>query len=525
MKLREILEKSAADFETPLLAFPVTVTCAVALAMLFPGGRCAAWQWWMPAAAAAAFAFARAPSRRRGIAAATSFSAFLALVWLATNATAARQWWDAMRYHCPAIMMLADGWNPVRQGTFGGIFAATGMRAEWMNAYHVIAMPKGPWYFLAAADLFAGNPFNLFLPLYPFLALACVYAVADAFKHEAPWVRAAAAMFVIGYTPGFGCIVDAVVGLAGAGLVATLYSQMRTGRWHWPRLVAFTFWMAVSKQTALLHCCAFWIVFLAVKSALKCRDGYLRKTFTTGAICAALAIPVSVSPYVSSFLDFGHPLYPRCTGNEAKHPAVNITADFLDRNADAAAMGHLGAYVNAYVSDRIAKTYYANKLGRPGFMPECRVWDTPGLPPHTPGSPTSAGARIVFSAAVLALLAFGGAAERFVAVCALAGTALLPTEMLGYMRYTPWLLSLYVFIVPVVSRGLERRGRVRLRFAAGAVFALCVALRFTGEMSRNFADAVKLKRDATQPQTGTVDGCGDKTVRAYAELLRRRTSR
>lgn len=159
--------------------------------------------------------------------------------------------------------------------------------------------------------------------------------------------------------------------------------------------------------------------------------------------------------------------------------AEKLTADFLDRNEDAAAMGHVGAWFNAHVSPGLVRAFYRARTGREDFFPESLTW---GQAIHEPGTPTTAGWRLAFCTLLLLLLLAGRRGGRFVALCLLAATWTLPTEMLGYRRYVPWTFSAAVFGLPLLHAALARlrvpHRAADLAAAAGALLLLApVALR------------------------------------------------
>ena len=422
------------DLELPVLVFPVFVVLIVAITFLFPSGRCGAWQWWSAAALTLAVIFARKDSFARSMICAALLLVFFLAVWVITKVTITTGWFDISRYHLPAIRMMIEGWNPVWQGTFDGIEQATGMSPDWMNPYHVISMQKGVWYFCASSYYFTHAAFNLMQPMMIFIFVSMLYSLFRAFGAQNIFFKLLATLVVFIYMPTHDDIVDGVVACSALGLVLEMYRYLKVGKWSVLRLIVFTFWMAVSKQTSMLHAVVFWGVFF-VFNLFRKNWKIWREISVVGIASSILVLAVCVSPYVSSYMNFGHPLYPRFTGDEEKYPAVNITDDFLDRNEDAAGMGHIGAWVNGFVSAKGAQAYYKYKYSKDEFSPEVLAWYNRGKPD---GSPTDNWYRARFTGAILALLILGGLPGVFLAVSFILATMAAPTEMLGYVRYTPW---------------------------------------------------------------------------------------
>ena len=366
-----------AGLERPVLFFPVAVVLLVAATFLFPGGRCGLWQWWAAVAATSAFCVLRAASWRRGVASACLFLAFVAVVWLLSNIGSVPGdggVFDAIGYHQPAIRLMVEGWNPVWEGTAEGVRGATGVDPGLTRFPTLLCMPRGVWYFLAPAYLFTGAHLNILYPLSPFLLMSFAFAVWRAMPSASRAVRAFVVMSVLGAIPHSGMIVDHVVALAGVGLLMTMYDSLANRRLDLPRLAVFTFWMAVAKQTSLLHAAVFWAVFLAACVVLRCGAAAAR-ALRAGVLAAVLAAPVLVSPYVTSWVNFSHPLYPRYTCDPVRFPAKDAPGqDLRDRNADADAMGYVGSWANAFVAPPLVRAFYRLKTGKADFMPDVNTW-------------------------------------------------------------------------------------------------------------------------------------------------------
>lgn len=473
------LAPAAAALEAPLLVFPLAVIALVAVTFLFPGGRCGAWQWWLAVAGTAAWTYFRAPTRRRGTATATGFLAVLAFLWLFSNVAVVEARYDMLRCHVPAVRLLVEGWNPVWGGTTAGIRAATGIGPDSLYTLYVLSMPKGVLYFAASAWFFVGNPHNLFFPLLPLLFAATALVLLDTLRELPRAWRAVAVAVMAAFMPDWTNPLDTSLTLAAIGLLASFWDWLRGGRWNVLRIGAFTVFMAIAKPNGMIHAALFWLLAAAAGTFGGRILPAWRRALGTGLAALLLVAAVSVSPFVSAWAWFGHPLYPRCTADETRFPAVNVTADFLDRNEDAAAMGHLGAWLNACVSPPLVRAFYRFRTGREDFFPDSLTWSQAV---HEPGTPTTAGWRTAFCSILLLLLLGGGLEGRFVALCLVAATWALPVEMVGYRRYVPWVFSTAVFCLPVLHAFLVRihvpRLPVRLALGvAAAVLLVPVLLR------------------------------------------------
>ena len=379
-------------------------------------------------------------SLRRSAIAYGVFVAVLVLLWIMANVMVDRVGWDELSYHHPAIRMMTQGWNPVWGGTADGIRDFLGFHHS--ASYHVMVMPKSVWYYSAAAWFFTRASFALTSTLTPLLFFGLAVSLFSIFREVRPWIRVLVIILMYGLVVSKEYAVDAAVAMGAVGLLAAMYDYIVHGRWNFLRLAVFTFWMATSKQIALMQCCIFWTVFTAICLLPKWRRPFWKGALPVGLVSFALFTVASVSPYVCVCAKYGHPLYPKYTCDEKRFPSYNLTWDFLVRNDDAAAMGRFGAWANAFASSDLIRLYYRKKLGTRRFVPEVKSWSQ-CYPDHSEGSPTTVRFRLVFCVGFLSLLVLGGIGGRFTTVCIFLGTVLLPAEMIGYVRYSPWIFELF----------------------------------------------------------------------------------
>lgn len=152
------------------------------------------------------------------------------------------------------------------------------------------------------------------------------------------------------------------------------------------------------------------------------------------AVIVGMTMVLSCSPFTTSWMRFGHPLYPVCTVDESRHPVRNLAWDFDPANDDAHEMGHIGCFVNAYVSPWLARKYYAIKLGRPEFSPRRYIWDKRNWARAAPME-MSARLLVLLSACVLLILP----GSRIMGILEVVMLLAFPSRMMGYMRYQPWI--------------------------------------------------------------------------------------
>lgn len=419
-------------FERQILLFPLVVVLLTAITLLL-GGHCAAWQWWLSGVVVSGGCI------------------------------------DVVTYHLPAIRMLIQGWNPVYAATPEAYAGVMSVELSELWPWHILAMTKSVWYFNAVAHFFVHEPFNLLFPLLVPMLISSMWSGWH-FCRESPWyvrilVMVATAVLTPTYTT---TIVDTTVGLAGIGLILTMGEVLLYKEWHWLRLFVFSFWMCTSKHLGMESCFVFWVVFALVSI----RSWVMLRRFCVLGLLLLLAIAiVCASPYFTSWKEYGHPLYPVYSCNEEIFPSHSMTSDFLDRNEDAASMGRIGAYVNAYISSSLAHAYYKFKNGKDAFSPRSVRWNDAGGPDA--GSPTAPRMKVIFCLSVLLTVLLGSSAHRVLVCMPILAMGAMPTEMIGYMRYSPWWGVLLIVAFDAVVRNAGK-WRLVIGTVIFTLFPVCV---------------------------------------------------
>lgn len=457
--------------ERQMLFFPVAVTL-LAMVTLLCGGSVQVWQWWCAVAlVCGGTVWAQRGCPKRAVAAVVSFLLVLGAVWLFAAVQADRGQHDPVAYHLPAMRLLMEGWNPVYAATPEALAETMGVNPWEMWFWHVLTMPKSAWIYSAVAAKFTQAPMALSFLLYPFLLATAAAAVWRFFGDRRLWMKLLALWVLWAVTPtAFSTVVDHAHTFGAIGLLAGMGCVLKGDRPDWTSLVIHSFWMASSKQIGALSCVIFWALFSCVwlwQERLRFWP-IVRRLTCCAAVIGALLCVVGVSPYLTMWVHYGHPFYPVKTADEVAHPAINIVQDFEHRNADAQAMGHVGLFVNAYVSPSLAKAYYRWKLGKETFVPMGWTWVQGG----TVGAPMLGTTRGPLLICFVILFLLGGRVERLMGAGLVLGLFLMPTVMLGYLRYVLWVWFSALLAVHAAT-GVSPRVRW---LGYGATLAVIVAL-------------------------------------------------
>lgn len=501
------------------LWFPVMVTVCTALSFLF-GSRCSIWQWWAGVAGVLVMGGVRHRHQwRRLLWCIGLLLLFLGCYWLFSGAWMTAGWTDLLVYHLPAMRLLIEGWNPLQVSMPEMLPTGGGAVNQWeMQLWHIVSMPKGPWYFCAEAWFFTRATFALTCLLFPFLFIT-VSIELWRFLQGCP--RGICCLAIVGLwvlAPGCGAnLVDSTTMLAGVGVLVGMGAILKGKRGAWEGLLVHTFWMMSCKQIALTSCFLFWVVFCG---ALAWQQRRLwRVTLGHMALVGGGAVllwgSVNLSPYWTAWRNYSHPLYPCYTVDEARFPVHNFVGDFDESNEDAAAMGHIGLFLNAYACPTWVRRYYAWQLKRPHFAPSNPTWQQ-GAGVDAPMCQTSLETRLLLLVCLFVIACYGGKVERLLGVMIVLGLFLVPTQMVGYTRYVPWYGGC-VFVATaalVIARKSSQRPHYILgSLLLGGVTAYYLPATVIGECAMF---------DARYAVEILLDTCPPKIAYAYPQISPRR---
>lgn len=457
--------------ERGLLAFPLLVVLLVT-AVFVCGGVVSGWQ--APVCLLMTLAFMllqRQYAWKCRLGGAGLFIAFLCLVWVLLGCFLVSSY-DNMAYHYPKIFLLLKGWNPFYQNTVEDLVALTGQPIGSIRTWHILFIVNTMHIFNAAVARFLMAPFtaNYYLVLFLLIpGLGSVWRMMRALNWTmTARVTSIVAMLCVPTLPDSGFrlfnVVDIVVCISCLGMLASMVRILK-GEKCFISLWVFSLWMITVKQSALISCFVFWLLFSAVL-LWEYRQRFWRTVGMLAVQGGALMLFmfwICSSPYISSWRTYGHPFYPAYTSDVEKFPAHDITADFKVRNEDAKEMGHLGHFCNAFVSSRLTSKYYAARLGKEQFRPSCQVWEQYQRQ-KKPSTPIPETFRKIYILAFLLLMIIGHREERLLAILIGVSVILVPTQYIGFRRYVPWLEMLACIAVGCLISFLQTLWRNHARW-------------------------------------------------------------
>ena len=325
--------------------------------------------------------------------------------------------------------------------------------------------------FNAVASRFTGAFLSPMLPFTLTVFPAAVIRLMGSVHR--PWLRLVGVATLYWMMPRGGYSIDGVVTVGVVALLMTMHDALSRSRAHLAAMCLWTLVVMTAKSNGILFAGIVWPLYLAmVKLDRQPLGPYVRRL----PVALAAFLLLTLSPFVTSTIDCGHPLYPVCSGDRG-HPAVDLCADFLEvTNGDYREMGRWGAFANAYISPGLARAYYGWRLKRRDFRPtNANFGHPPNVSADRGATPVHWQVRLAFWVSALLLCVWGRSRGAFVVAATLLCLAAMPLQMIGYVRYVPWMMAPVLFLLVEAER---RSVRCRLAVVAGCT-ALVVAARPT----------------------------------------------
>ena len=289
--------------------------------------------------------------------------------------------------------------------------------------------------------------------------------------------------------------------LASAGLLLTMFADLRDKRISLLPLAGYGFWVANLKLPGVMAAGIFFVFFAAWMIFYDLNRKMSAMKFAMLAFILAISFGLaSFNPYGTSLRDAGHPLYPFVSAKNGKCPPIDIAPVFKTMNDDAKEMGRVGLLVNAYLSPRLARAYYNWKLNRNDFKPHKLVWDYMWHDnPNARMTSTSIADRFWLLLAILLMISIRD--MRTLGLALLALVILFPIEQIGIMRYQPWIMASLCLAITVATDRIFSNNMVcrRLLLIACISYAVlswgCWFNRFLSELELDDIELRQMPRE------------------------------
>lgn len=373
---------------------------------------------------------------------------------------------DAEVYHRPAVVLLANGWNPLQQTEVAEIGTLMG---GGFRPWHVAFLPRMGWIFGAILYRWIGfvevaDALNLLLLMASILSVRQLLADWGVKTWPCLWTTLICTSPVVA-NGIWGGMVDSA--WYSAFLIAVSAAQRRQEGLLALAVVVMSGLKFTGVVVGALICIVYGIGWLVVAG----RENRMRMALricVLGVVTVALIFLTNASPYLTSWKHHGGPFYPSHSFvaserfAEEKNP---ITNDFTVMNDDARELGYFGRLTWGYLSQDLCKAYYRLKTGRKNFNPDFQVNNGVG------------GFGMVFRICfVMSLIVWPFIRHRAIAV--LMGLILLtvlvqPTTYSGYARYVP---QFYLFPILALMGWCHRLGWWRTGGVVAGVYSAAMLI-------------------------------------------------
>ena len=267
----------------------------------------------------------------------------LQLIFMVVGALHVDNSWDARLYHKPAVILMADGWNPVWEPDVMKFYERNGIAPKSLRTSHLQFFPKGQWIvcsilYLATGNVDAGDYVNyVFL-----LALAAVgyCALREWLGIGRKLAILATACMVLNPISSMCLINGHIDGLLGASLLIFLLGSvcyLKNGSRRWiPWIFISALYGCSLKHTGPVY---FGLagVMLTIPLLWQVIRTKIRRPMETSLTTVGLKdwlklmipIPFAVlilcaNPFVTNTVTHTSPFYPLHTFDRVNHPVENI---------------------------------------------------------------------------------------------------------------------------------------------------------------------------------------------------------
>ena len=333
---------------------------------------------------------------------------------------------DAELCHIPMQLLLKGGWNPVFDSTIPKLSALVDPSSLFI--YHTLFMPKCialcGTLVAQSTGLWIANSFLGYLLFFVLFRTAFVFAEQNYNCNKACSLLFAAS---ISFCTQSWTLLDGLLDFHGyAALLIALFSLFLYLKHHhmhdYMMAVMSTVICCTTKLNGIANCILLWFVFGVYSWKNK-------ETYRGIGIVLLLVLLIGMSPLITSWIQYGSPLYPAVTF-DPKATTLDLTNDFFS-NADGERMGYIARFIYAWISPELvtkaASLYYHN----PDFNPDFNLQVTRGVG----GFGKSLNLLFFFSFVfilisrknILSLIYFYIVATLF----------LCPVKYIGYERYFP----------------------------------------------------------------------------------------
>ena len=333
---------------------------------------------------------------------------------------------DAELCHIPMQLLLKGGWNPIFDSTIPKI--STLVDPSTLYVYHTLFMPKCIALCGAlvaqSTGLWIANSFLGYLLFFILFRTAFVFAERN-YKCN----KTCSLLFAtsISFCTQSWTLLDGLLDFHGyAALLIALFSLFLYLKQHnkqdFIMAIMSTAICCTTKLNGIANCILLWFVF----GVFSWRN---KETYRGVLIVLLLVFLIGMSPIITSWIQYGSPLYPAVTF-DPRATTIDLTDDFF-ANADGERMGYLARFVYAWISPELMKKAAALYYHKADFNPVFNLQVTRGV------GGFGKSLNILFFFSLVCIFAARKNMVSLIYFYIIATLFLCPVKYIGYERYFP----------------------------------------------------------------------------------------
>ena len=333
---------------------------------------------------------------------------------------------DSECYHIPMQILLKEGWNPVFDSSIEKFKGIVNVSTLWET--HTLFLPKTVALCGAlvaqATGLWIADSFLGYILIFVLFRISYVFA-QEIWKCK--WTSCFLFASTIILNSKFTTLLEGrndyyIYSSLMIALLSLFLYAYRHQLHDYLLAILATAICSTSKSTGLVNCIFLWGVFW-ICCLWKCK---IKEAWLGSLTVIFLIVLIGVSPLVTSWIQYGSPLYPSMTFDPKISP-IDITSDFIG-NADGERMGHLARFVYAWISPALAKKACAIYYHKADFDPVFMV---------TGGVGGFMALNLFLCGSVVLLVLAKKNLISLACLFLLITLSLCPTKYIGFGRYFP----------------------------------------------------------------------------------------
>jgi len=479
---RDLMKKIMMAREKNLFAMPVVLllapTLMVVMAMVgfYFGKPVTAWYGGFSFGICLAFCIIGAFNKKDCFKRIFTFTGALFLILLLVSLSFFLVYFsDAVTYHNPASILVAEGWNPLFESNLDSLQSSMDLNLAKVRSDMIVYMPKIAWVFGGIMNLMTGSTVSFMASsLVLMLCLGMViHRFSRMFLGKSVFLRWSLIGFLLGGPTllyALWILVDYLLYTSILICILSFVMYMHDKQLEDAGMfVLSSIWLINAKMSGLLFgAVIFSLLALSafVKYILKeYSPEIFQKTLIVIVLAGGMSFFAGSAPYLTNWVNHGSPAYPEHTLNPKESAQSLVTRYVPDEQG--AKVGFLGRVAHAWFSKDATLKFYKMKFGDKRFSPQF----------HKLAAPMHGYGRAFGLLMCLSLVCFFMTRRSMVDVAILViflSAIATPSRFIGAARYTPQIWAVpFITLVNFVVNPKDFVVGLGNRFGKFARFSVC----------------------------------------------------